>query len=325
MGEGANFAIVQDMTALHRLLNLVLLCGLTGSLMGQLHSLGWWFDLMHQFQLHALLAGLACLPLALLLRKRDSVYMSALLALSGFVAIAPALTLPSAHVAADGQQVKVLYYNVLSINRDQPAVEKLVREEAADVVVLLEGNYRWQETIDRLRDAYPHQHMLDDEGNFGSILLSRYPFDIVAAEKPQLADGFVDYSMVIADIKLLQTSLRLIAKHASPPVSPERAQMRNRALSVLASIIMAPSQPVVLVGDFNATPWTRAYRQMVKQADLSGTSWIPSWPAPMGLMGISIDQVLAGNGAVVSRVRTGPRQGSDHLARIATISLPATP
>ena len=76
---------------------------------------------------------------------------------------------------------------------------------------------------------------------------------------------------------------------------------------------------VLAMGDFNAEP---GWRQFADFLDRTGLEPGPNPPTTRSVAGIgfAIDQVLAGPGAAVASVRTGPDAGSDHLPLIAEIA-----
>jgi endonuclease/exonuclease/phosphatase (EEP) superfamily protein YafD len=81
--------------------------------------------------------------------------------------------------------------------------------------------------------------------------------------------------------------------------------------------------PVVAVGDFNATPWSRPMRALLSETGMRALRRpIATWPAAAGRYGLPIDHLLVGGGARV--VRAGPfgaDLGSNHLGLLAEIAV----
>ncbi len=83
--------------------------------------------------------------------------------------------------------------------------------------------------------------------------------------------------------------------------------------------------PVVVLGDFNATPWSAAYRELRWRGGLidsmSGNGLQASWPVAWGVFSIPIDHVLHSPDLGSNGRRTGPSFGSAHRPVIVSIGL----
>ena len=79
--------------------------------------------------------------------------------------------------------------------------------------------------------------------------------------------------------------------------------------------------PIIVMGDFNAEPSWPHFQAFLDQTGLAAVDSPPGTrPIGIGPLFIAIDHVLAGNGARVRHIETGPAVGSDHLPVIATIN-----
>lgn len=290
---------------------------LTFSLAGHLQAHFWVANMLAQFQLFALFGGLVFLALALLLRIKAGILFSLLLAASGAVAVAPLMLHEMQAPQASGPSAKIINYNVLSISPHQEVIAGWIRAQQPDIVALVEANYRWAFTVAGLQDILPHQAVIDHDVHFGMMLLSRYPMENVKIlERP----GNMTKS-IMADVALPIGTVRFIIAHPVTPMRPFSRIWRDIQIQGYAEYISASPNPVVLMGDFNATPWTSSYLGLVKEQQLYGSSLYPSWPSKRHIFGIPIDQIVAGKGAVVSHVTTGPAHHSDHRARVAELRL----
>ena len=94
------------------------------------------------------------------------------------------------------------------------------------------------------------------------------------------------------------------------------------AAPLSACVAALPPRRVVL-GDFNATPWNTAFREMRRRANLSlGTTrwWLPTWPdLEPALLRIPIDHVLVAGDLPVLRAQLGAPIASDHRPLLAAI------
>ena len=116
-------------------------------------------------------------------------------------------------------------------------------------------------------------------------------------------------------------SFFLAASHLSKP------WLSGIAESELARVIAQYnwlSGPSVVVGDFNAAPWSRSMLHLLSSTEMR-TLRAPSgtWPTGAGDYGIPLDHVLVKNGArVVSIAYFGGNLGSNHRGFVADIALP---
>ena len=130
---------------------------------------------------------------------------------------------------------------------------------------------------------------------------------------------------VVAVIDTLHGPLRVIGTHARSPVSARRAHRRDAQLDAIASFVRVGSEPTVLLGDLNTTPWGHAFRALVAESELRDTSrgvgfqW--SWPASFWPLAIPIDHALVSEDVRVLGRRMGPSVGSDHLPLVLDIAL----
>ena len=292
---------------------------LLAALMGNFSALSWQLDYLHQYQLQFMYAGCALGVLAILMRNRVGMRMAGLTIAIAIMGMTPAIggAINTAK-AIPSDPIKVISFNVLSTNDDQPMIEAWLRAQNAPIVALIEANYRWADTAKRLLDIYPHQHMLDDLGNYGIILLSQYPLSNIE----QLKARQHTFSSISADVEVPgKGSLRILAVHVPPPLNENYMAVRDYEIANLITPINQAGKPVLLMGDLNAVPWTRSVQVLADATRLNGMEIHPSWPASANLLGLPIDYILGANGALITNHQSGPRLSSDHLPKIAELSV----
>jgi endonuclease/exonuclease/phosphatase (EEP) superfamily protein YafD len=118
--------------------------------------------------------------------------------------------------------------------------------------------------------------------------------------------------------------LFVIVIHPPPPTVPHLAAIRDRAFAIVGDLVRASKLPTIVIGDFNAAPWTQPLRGLFAQTELRALSRWPMltftsiYPWPLR---IPIDHVLIGPGIAVESVKLGAAYGSDHLPLIARLRL----
>ena len=80
---------------------------------------------------------------------------------------------------------------------------------------------------------------------------------------------------------------------------------------------------MIVAGDFNATPWSPHFRDLLATTGLrdagSGRGWLPTWPTWLGPAGIPIDHVLVKGPVTVAGLSLGPDVGSDYRPLVADL------
>jgi endonuclease/exonuclease/phosphatase (EEP) superfamily protein YafD len=111
----------------------------------------------------------------------------------------------------------------------------------------------------------------------------------------------------------------LFSIHPSSPLTGRRHKARNQFLQQLGEQIGPNSNPCVVIGDFNTTPFDPAFDSLLQTGKLHnsmvGFGWQPTWPFHNSLtaaMQIPIDHCLiSANLQVVDR-QTGSSRTSNH-------------
>ena len=103
-----------------------------------------------------------------------------------------------------------------------------------------------------------------------------------------------------------------------------RAQFRQ--VNILSQLIESTPGHKVVMGDFNATPFSRILQVVQARANLSRLSSLPSWPSYAGLPQISIDHIFVSPGIIATETeQIGVSSGSDHYPVTMKIAVPIQP
>jgi endonuclease/exonuclease/phosphatase (EEP) superfamily protein YafD len=216
--------------------------------------------------------------------------------------------------------LKLISFNVLSSNPRQAEAIEWLRGESADVVLLMEVHPSWIDSLESLRDVYPHQKVVARRDNFGIALLSKAPWSKVSVE----AFGPAELPSLQAEIEHEGRSLTFLGTHPLPPGTSQMAADRNEQLrqvgwfarGIAFDVGGRPAEPLVLAGDLNLTEHSSYYHDLLRASGLADTrqgigiqaSWSPKFP----FLSLPLDHVLVSRDlAIVSR-RLGPPLGSDH-------------
>lgn len=257
-------------------------------------------------------------------------------------------------------QISVLSYNThrmgLFRKSEYNQVIHYIRRTNADIVCLQEVEvYKDNKylTLPELRDAlrqYPYTYydfkVYNKRRQFGNVVFSKYPLfnkqtvrynsrsNIssrcdVAVETDTFrlfvnhleSNRFTKEDFHVPD-SLTSENLRESAKHISQKLESARDIRRGQAHAVRQEIEASP-YPVVVVGDFNAAPFTYTYwyiRQNLRDAFLESSWGRFGWTFVKHHLGLRIDYILCSRslhptGFIVEQVNY-----SDHYPVRATLS-----
>lgn len=297
------------------------LCGLglflpliSNFLAGYASLLEWFVDLVSHWQWLFLSGLLLSCAVGLWQRQRWAWWL--------LVAPLPWLTASEAaptieHVASSpGQILTVATANVHMGNEDISPLKQWLVQAKPDLLVLQEVSPTYANQLDELK-AYPYRYLLPRQDPFGFAVLSRLPIThLTAVNDP---DNLIH---IEAEVEWGGQPVKFTAWHPMPPIAPQYHARRNEQLLVFAKAAKASSQPAILMGDLNATPWSNAFSGIAKAGLRRASGLAPTWPAAgYGWLGIPIDHVMVNNYWNVVEHQTGPDIGSDHLPILVRLVL----
>lgn len=121
------------------------------------------------------------------------------------------------------------------------------------------------------------------------------------------------------------TPVTLFGAHPLPPLGSRWAERRNDELTEIERLVQQRTNPVVLLGDFNASPWSYPLQQLVKTTGLRfanlGLGVRPTWFYQSVLLSAPIDHILVSPEWRVNAYEVGREVGSDHLPVMAELIL----
>lgn len=299
---------------------LALLIGIGGLAAGRLGHLYPHFDVFSQFGLQFLTICVAFIC---------AVFFSRFKTLVGLVFTVGLLALYSAwpHIvsrdlqprdfklAAGERTLRVAHFNTFKNNLDYDAVAKEVLRLDADVVSLIEmtGNKK-QVVLPKLLATYPYQFDCSSDLHCSQAIVSKYPFK--ESEGKGMWEG---PPYVLAKLSGAFEGVTVVSVHTTRfPYS--RAQL-HQVRTLVKFLENFPGQKVVM-GDFNATLFSRVLSTLENGAALQRITDLPTWPAQWQMPQLAIDHIFISEGfRVVGNEQIGDNVGSDHYPILATVAL----
>ncbi len=291
----------------------------------------WWIaDLFAHFRYHYALGALLLAGAALALGRRVAGLAAACLVGAQIWAIAAPPRTPAVERAAAGTPLRVMSVNVLVVNPRHDDVVRAVERAAPDIVALQEISRTWHPVIERLARTLPHVAPADWRTQpSDNILLSRHP---IVESRVAIPPGPMRwYAHVEATIDAGGRRLRVFVVHPPLPAGPLLTDVRQAHLDYYARVAAANALPLLIVGDFNITPYSPRFRALLRDGGLRyvhlGWAWPRSWPSynrgsyQRYVRGFQIDHVLTSRHFAVLGARAAEDVGSDHYPVVADLLL----
>lgn len=283
----------------------------------------WWvFELACHFRPHqAVLLWLAA-GFWFWMNRRWLAGFCGALALLNTLMVAALFLPPSTGPLPGSQKLRLLSLNVHTSNKRMDQALDYLRQSDADIILLMEVNDRWMNSLSALNESYPFRIAAPREDNFGIALFSRLPL----TNSNVVEIGGAEVPSITIEAEWPGGQFFLLGTHPLPPGSAAYAAWRNEQLQAVATLVRTQALPVIVVGDLNLTPWSPYFSALLKQSGLKNTSQglglFNSWPGALACMGIPIDHCFVSQDWTVLAKRAGPPLGSDHLPVLVEISLP---
>ncbi len=222
---------------------------------------------------------------------------------------------PAAPPPTGDRRLRLAFSNVLRSNHDAARLIDWVRREKVDVLVVAEALDAWPGRLAVLGDELPTR-----------VALSSCDVAIYARH-PIVGEPSYIFANVGNAIAVEIEGLTLIGLHTASPMAEIHCVACDELLDKVGTHVEGLTGPVVVVGDFNATPWSAVMRRLIARTGLAygPGARIGTYPAEVGgrniptWLAIPIDIVLTRGGAAVAERRHGSRIGSDHWPVIAEI------
>jgi endonuclease/exonuclease/phosphatase (EEP) superfamily protein YafD len=234
--------------------------------------------------------------------------------------------------AAQGERLKLIQFNAYKYNvAPGRSVDWLLARDP-DIIVIEEGDGLPRAQVMRLRARYPYCNGCPDTGGwFNMILSKRPPLAVGRFEWPHsdsryyLAGGWSRFSGAGGDFTVVGVHLDWAWGRFS----------QDQRTGLYDWVRRHPRDRMILLGDFNMTPWSFALARLDRNLGLNRlthgqASWpgeayygmrVPVLPFPY----LPIDQVYTGDGWARVRIERGPRIGSDHYPIMVSLAARSKP
>ena len=285
-------------------------------------------DLLAHFRLHlALLAAAAGVGSFVLGAPRAGLAAIVAAAL-GVAGLGPALA-PAQRAAAPGpvREVAIALANVNFFNREKPAAARALLARDADLLLTLETPVEWRRRAHGFTRRYPRVVNGGRWVTTGNWMWTDLPvlagdMGPFSTERPSLVWARLDLGA--------EAALDVLGLHFRRPVF----EAQETQLAGLEAAPPALGRPLVVLGDFNAAPWSAAVGRVARRFGVEPVGGLRlTWRSvkasalgPLGaLLSLPIDHVLVSPGIGVRSIETFAIPGSDHRGVLVRLAVPVTP
>ncbi|MGI9373777.1 MAG: endonuclease/exonuclease/phosphatase family protein [Hyphomicrobiales bacterium] len=212
-------------------------------------------------------------------------------------------------------KLRLMWFNIWSRNRDDDKIVAAVKDANADVVLFAETAPSRKALLEQLKTDYPHQAQCWHIPYCGIAILSKVPFEEATPHA-----RWAGPAMIRVRFGKEFKGVTLFAVHLVRPNTPF-AQWEQ--IKSLAGATFTAEGPVIVAGDFNATPYSIMLLGLSEFAGLWRMTELPSWPTWFfGFPQLSIDHQFISNGVrPLNFPKLGKDGGSDHLPMIGTYGI----
>lgn len=234
---------------------------------------------------------------------------------------------------AEGQPEVTLTVAVVNLQFDNPQKEEalqVLREQPADLLLLIEYDEEWQRALQPLKGEYQYRQGVVEEKGLGLMLWSKLP--LIDAEVRYLVSD--DRPSIFADVEFAAGHrAHFIGVHPTPPGLEKRqgdgrhdSRIRDAELMLVADHVAEhPDDDWIVTGDFNDVAWSHTTRLFKRMSGLKdpriGRGLFSTYHAQYPVVRFPIDHVFLPGRAKLVRVERFHPAGSDHLAFVAEFTL----
>ena len=222
------------------------------------------------------------------------------------------------------RSLKLLIANVLMTNERSDSLVAVVASYRPDIVLTLETNQRWEESISSLAEHYPFRVAQAQDNLYGMHLFSILP----------LAESTISF-LVESDVPSIHTLIELPSGdtirahflHPAPPSPSENpsSEERDSELILMAKSLESDGLPAIVGGDLNDVGWSRTtalFKSISGLRDVRiGRGLFCTYNAKIWFLRWPLDHLFVSSHFSVNRLERVPIRGSDHFALFTDILL----
>ncbi|MEJ2006226.1 MAG: endonuclease/exonuclease/phosphatase family protein [Cyclobacteriaceae bacterium] len=211
--------------------------------------------------------------------------------------------------------VSILEANVYQKNRQYGKFIEQVRAYNPDIVIALETDQDWADTLRVSLNDYPYVMSEPLENTYGMMLFSRMPYSNEKV-KYRIRDSIPSF---ILDLNMESQDVRMYVVHPRPPTltDSDSSTQRDAELILVGREAQSDSLPAIVVGDMNDVAWSRTIRLFERLSGLldlrKGRGMYNTYDATNFLLRYPLDHFFVSDDFLLKTIERVPKIGSDHF------------
>lgn len=293
--------------------------GTLATILGFFGSTAWFFDVLANFRFQLAVGLVVVGVLYFLLFGRATAFVFLIMGAINVLLVAP-LYLDDPAPAASPELIRIVSFNVGAGRADPTEILDWVQDSPAELVFLLESTEEWIAAMPMNGTGYSVGNEIPDDRAYGISVLGRSATDVEQLRLGETRDPVVRVMATIGEQAVV-----VYAVHPRPPDSPSTAEARDSLFAELSTLVAAEAMPVIVIGDFNATPWSSTFRQFEGDTGLinsqRGYGLSATWPTSLPFTLVPLDHMMHSDSLTTITRVVGPDLGSDHMPLTVEVSL----
>ncbi len=306
------------------------------TLLGFASNFWWGFELLEHPRLQYCQILLITLGIGGILRQRYSLVwlfpLTINLVIVAFLFFPPHYNQPSPEIGAPANNLRVLHANIDRNNSQVNRAIEYIDSQAVDLVLLQEVTPSWLMQLQNQLQNYQLITAEPREDSQGSAL-----FLPVSPTQPLLIKeiktihlpSYSPRPLIETSLSLGTTEFIVLSLHITRSRNQGTSTFQQTEFDAVANwsrTQQKAGKKVVIIGDFNSTPWSSRFRKLLKDSNLNNsqqgygfqTTWLANLPPPLR---IPIDHCLQSQAFTTVNRNTGMNIGSDHLPLLVEIRM----
>jgi endonuclease/exonuclease/phosphatase family metal-dependent hydrolase len=205
--------------------------------------------------------------------------------------------------------IEIMLWNAWRRNDNWTEIENYIRHTDGDIVILQETGESVRSKLRNLDDLYvPVMH-------HDNVVLLSHSLRNASAKPYPLASGHA----VEIRLDFDGNDFAILTTHLPTPTSSSNVSNRRLQIAALRAWASQQRSEHLLIGDFNMTPWSFEYRELIEDTGLNdsmiGFGIQTSWPFHdflTSLFRIPLDHCLTSTGLAVGKRTTAEPGSSNH-------------
>lgn len=297
---------------------------LAGSMLAFFDISIWWLELFSHFVFQYFLLSFFFLFSFALLRMRSCAAIAVCALVLNVCNLAPFYLngrQPNLATATSKPSIRILLLNVYTDNPHHDELVELLGELEPDIFAIVEMSQVWRDVLDDL-PQFKNSIAAPQEDNFGIGLYLKE--GLLRKGEVKRVDDNVPY--IKASLNSTDGDWNMMVVHSVPPMNQSWKDKRDAFINVFAQSVRRLREPTIVCGDFNASPWTKSYREFAVVSRLKDSQEAMglkrTWISASSVVAIPLDFCFIPDSWRVLRHEVVVLPGSDHYGVLLEVARP---